>query len=119
MIFYFIYVICHNDCEHTGNKFAYNHSRYIFFIKSHSKRHVVREEDFESVERRSQLWIDRFDAVLNMPLPFHKVGIAHLTCEYLGFPSHENFITALQMIPDSEMERLFSMRFDSPRTQVV
>jgi len=73
----------------------------------HMKRHVVKEEDFESVERRSQLWIDRFDAVLNMDLPFHKIGIAHLTCEYLGFPSFENFITALQMIPDSEMERLF------------
>lgn len=74
----------------------------------HMKRHVVKEEDFESVERRAQLWVDRFDAVLNMDLPFHKVGIAHLTCEYLGFPSHENFIAALQMIPDSEMERLFS-----------
>ena len=72
------------------------------------KRVVVKEEDFESVEERSQLWIDRFDAVLNMPLPFHKVGIAHLTCEYLGFPSYENFIAALQMIPDSEMERLFT-----------
>ena len=74
----------------------------------HMKNVVVKEEDFESVEKRSKLWIDRFDAVLNMPLPFHKVGIAHLTCEYLGFPSYENFIAALEMIPDSEMERLFT-----------
>lgn len=74
----------------------------------HMKRHVIKEEDFESVERRAQLWIDRFDAVLNMPLPFHKIGIAHLTCEYLGFPSYDNFILALQMIPDAEMERLFA-----------
>lgn len=74
----------------------------------HMKRVVVKEEDFESVEKRSRLWIDRFDAVLNMHLPFQKVGIAHLTCEYLGFPSYENFIVALEMIPDSEMKRLFA-----------
>ena len=34
----------------------------------------------ERVEERAKLYIDRFDAVLNMDLPFEKVGIAHLTC---------------------------------------
>lgn len=74
----------------------------------HMKRSVVKEEDFESIERRAQLWIDRFDAVLNMDLPFHKVGIAHLACEYTGFPTWENFMKVFELIPDSEMERLFA-----------
>ena len=74
----------------------------------HMKGVVVKEEDYESVEARAKLWIDRFDAVLNMPLPFHKVGLAHLTCEYVGFPTWENFIAAMKLIPDSEMERLFT-----------
>lgn len=73
----------------------------------HMKRLVVKEEDFENIEKRAQLWIDRLDAVLDMPLPFHKVGIAHLACEYLGFPTWENFEKAWNLIPSSEMERLF------------
>ena len=89
-----------------------HYDRFDFIIipttHMHMIRQVVKEEDFESIERRAQLWIDRFDAVLNMDLPFHKVGIAHLACEYTGFPTWDNFEKAFSMIPDSEMERLFT-----------
>ena len=37
----------------------------------------------EDAEERAKLWISRFDGVLDMELPFHKVGIAHLTCDLM------------------------------------
>lgn len=40
-----------------------------------------------------------------MDLPFHKVGIAHLTCELM---SPGKFEEVLSLIPDTEMERLFA-----------
>ena len=37
----------------------------------------------EDAEERARLWVSRFDGVLDMELPFHKVGIAHLTCDLM------------------------------------
>ncbi len=59
----------------------------------------------EGVEERAQLWITRLDAVLNMNLPFHKIGIAHLTCG-LMYPGHA--IEVLNAIPQREYHRLFA-----------
>ncbi len=58
----------------------------------------------EGVEERAKLWCTRFDAVLNMELPFHKIGIAHLTCELMS-PGHH--IEVLNAIPVDEYHRLF------------
>lgn len=58
----------------------------------------------EGVKERADLYISRLDAVLNMNLPFEKVGIAHLTCG-LMYPGH--YLEVLQAIPDSEFRRLF------------
>lgn len=59
----------------------------------------------EGVEERAKLWCSRFEGVLDMDLPFHKVGIAHLTCSLL-YRSHH--IEVLNTIPESEYRRLFA-----------
>jgi len=59
----------------------------------------------ESVEERAKLWCDRFEAVLDMDLPFHKIGIAHLTCCLIHDGHHYEVLSA---IPDSEYHRLFA-----------
>jgi len=59
----------------------------------------------ETTEERTKLWIDRFDAVLNMDLPFEKVGIAHLTCSLMHTDHH---LEVLSAIPDEEYRRLFT-----------
>ena len=87
-----------------------HYDRFDFIIIPTTHMHMkvcVKPEDFDSIERRKQLWSARFEAVLNMDLPFHKVGIAHLACEYMGFPSRENFLKAFASITDEEFERLF------------
>lgn len=48
----------------------------------------------EDAEERAKLWVSRFDAVLNMELPFYKVGIAHLTCHLL-YPEHSREVLSL------------------------
>ena len=59
----------------------------------------------EDAAERAKLWVDRFDAVLDMELPFYKVGIAHLTCSLMA---RGNYLEVLRLIPDSELERVFS-----------
>ncbi len=59
----------------------------------------------EGVEERARLWCTRFEAVLDMELPFRKVGIAHLTCELMHRGHH---IAVLNAIPTEEYRRLFA-----------
>ena len=42
-----------------------------------------------------------------MDLPFHKVGIAHLTCGLIA-PQRQEFLDTLNLIPDDELKRLFA-----------
>ena len=74
----------------------------------HMNGFTISDEDQNSSERRARLWVERLDAVLNMPLPFAKVGIAHLACPLLDRRSPSDYFKTLSQIPDSEMERLFA-----------
>lgn len=59
----------------------------------------------ENAMERAKLWVDRFDALLDMDIPFHKVGIAHLTCPLI-YTGH--YVEVLELIPDAELERLYA-----------
>ena len=74
----------------------------------HMTGFTISKEDSESDESRAELWVKRLDALLGMPLPFNKVGIPHLTCSLLNSKSREAYLKTLSLIPDNEMERLFS-----------
>ncbi|MBE6553193.1 MAG: PHP domain-containing protein [Ruminococcaceae bacterium] len=66
------------------------------------------ESPKEQIAKRSALWGRRLDAVLDMPLPFHKVGIAHLACSLLCNISRDAYLETLSRIPEDEMARLFA-----------
>ena len=61
----------------------------------------------ESAAERAALWVRRLDAVLHMPLPFHKIGIAHPVCGLIA-PNREMLLETLRLLPEEEMERLFT-----------
>ena len=61
-----------------------------------------------TVEGRAKLWVKRLDALLAMDLPFHKIGIAHMTCPLIDKSSRENWLKVISLIPSEEMERLFT-----------
>ena len=68
---------------------------------------VVDAKDAESNARRAELWVERLDALLEMPLPFGKIGLAHLACNLINRKSREEYLDTLRRIPSSEMERVF------------
>lgn len=72
----------------------------------HMKTHTLSEEELKSSETRAKAWVNRLDAVLNMDLPFYKIGIAHLTCGLIA-PTRKEYIEVLRIIPEDEMKRLF------------
>jgi len=66
------------------------------------------DEADKSLESRARLWVERMDALLAMDLPFHKIGIAHMTCSLLAPGDWENHLAVLDMIPDEEYTRIFT-----------
>lgn len=88
------------------------YDEFDFIIVPTTHMHMTGFTVDESVgpdcEKRAELWIKRLDAVLNSSLPFEKVGIAHLTTTLISPSSKEATINTLNLIPDSEMRRLFA-----------
>ena len=73
----------------------------------HMERLTLTEEQMSSIEGRARAWIERIDGVLDMDLPFGKIGLAHLACELIAKP-RENFLKVLELLDESEMERVFA-----------
>lgn len=62
----------------------------------------------DALERRAVLYVQRFHKLLQMDLPFPKIGIAHLTCSLMAPAGREDHLRVLDMIPDSVFCDLFS-----------
>ncbi len=73
----------------------------------HMNGYAISEEQAKTPETRAAAWVKRFEAVLNMELPFNKVGLAHLTCRLL-YPERAGYLELIRLIPENDMRRLFS-----------
>ncbi len=78
---------------------------FVIIPTTHLHMHGFTCEGSEGVSERAELWCRRFDAVLDMELPFHKIGIAHLT-DGLLYSGHH--IEVLNSISADEYYRLFA-----------
>lgn len=74
----------------------------------HMTGFTLTKEDGETTQGRADLWVKRLDALLNMDLPFEKIGIAHLACPLIDNRSRESYLSVLEQIPSAEIERLFT-----------
>ena len=74
----------------------------------HMNGFTINEDEFRNSEKLANLWIKRLDKVLDMPLPFEKIGIAHLACHLINNNSREDYLQTLSLISASEMERVFT-----------
>lgn len=105
---------CETDLDRKGvlGVAPEHYDRFDFLLipttHLHMRRFTINESDQPSVKRRARLWVSRLDTVLNMDLPFRKVGIAHLACGLLVPWDREEFLDCMQMIPDAAMEDLFA-----------
>ena len=66
---------------------------------------TISEEDYNRPDRVARLWVKRFEQVLDMDLPFEKIGIAHLNCSLIY---RDHYLDVLQLIPDYDCHRLFA-----------
>lgn len=73
----------------------------------HMTGFTISVSDAASLQRRARLWVERLDALLNMDIPFSKVGVAHLACGLIARSSREDYLAVLNMIPASDMYSLF------------
>ncbi len=67
---------------------------------------TVTPETGDTAEKRANLWLKRLDAVLSMDIPFHKTGIAHLTCKTMAHWSREMELEIYRLLPEPELYRL-------------
>ena len=72
----------------------------------HMKGFTIKEG--ATLEERADAYVKRLAAVLNMDLPFHKVGIAHLTCHLIAKENWQDHLTVLDMISDDTFKSLFA-----------
>ena len=76
---------------------------HLFHLQS-----ITRWHKDEDTEARARLWVSRLDNLFAKDLPFKKIGIAHLTCGLFNNKSREDYIATLNLIPEAELERVFS-----------
>ena len=74
----------------------------------HMKGFTLEVEERYNDDRKLELWSERLDRLLDMDLPFGKIGIAHLACCLLHTESREGYVNFLDRIRDDDMERLFT-----------
>ncbi len=68
---------------------------------------TMTEEQRSSVEGRARAWISRLEGVLDMDLPFGKIGIAHLACNLIA-GTHEEYLQVMELLDEQEMARVFA-----------
>ena len=69
---------------------------------------TVPEEAKTDLARKASLWVSRLDALFAMDLPFEKIGIAHLACGLIHKYDRGEFLSVLDRILETELERVFS-----------
>lgn len=73
----------------------------------HMAGFTMSEEMLASPESRAEWWIKRLDALLAMDIPFHKIGLAHMTCPLIWRGDREKLVATVNAIPEYELHRVF------------
>ena len=72
----------------------------------HMKNFTI--DEGATLEDRAEAYVTRLESVLDMDLPFHKIGIAHLTCSLIARDPKGAYLTVIDMVSDEDFERLFT-----------
>lgn len=96
-------------CQVSLSKETFDEFDFVIIPTTHLHMRglTITEEDYQSSDARSRLWGSRMDALLDLDLPFRKIGIAHLACPLFDNRSRQHYLDSLASIPDEDMERVF------------
>ena len=64
-------------------------------------------EDGDTVEKRAAVFTRRFEQFLHLNVPYHKVGLAHITCPLI-MPENDQYVKVLNCVTDATFAELFS-----------
>lgn len=74
----------------------------------HMRGFTISDQDAATLEGRAKVWVSRLEGLLNMNLPFYKIGIAHLTCGLIVPGDRTGYLKVLEMLLEEDLERLFT-----------
>lgn len=82
---------------------------FDFVIVSTTHFHHMTGPNWEDCSHQAiaKRWVDRFSTVLDMDIPFKKVGIAHLACGLMA-KTREDLLKSLDAISNEDMHHLFT-----------
>lgn len=69
------------------------------------------DENIVKPKDKAICWLERLNAVLDMDLPFHKIGLAHLTCRLMD-KEHEKYLQIIESILENDMIDVFKKASD-------
>lgn len=82
--------------------------RFDFVIIPTTHLHMPGFEEKSPAERKD-LYVSRFARLLDLDLPFSKIGIAHLTCPLIaGYNDWAGHLAIIDAVSDDEFRMLFS-----------
>ena len=103
---------CEVDLD-ADNRIGLPRERYDDFdfiiVSTTHFQHMIGEK-WENCDNQTlaNYWIERMDALLDLDLPFEKVGVAHPACSLIQAESYEDYLKVLDLIPEKEMVRIFN-----------
>ncbi len=65
-------------------------------------------ESIVTPKQKADFWGEKLNALLNKDLPFHKIGIAHLTCGLIE-RNRESFLEVISSLSDKDLESVFTL----------
>lgn len=83
---------------------------FIIIATTHLHLGGFTVEGNEGTEERAKLYVDRIKAVLDMDLPFEKIGFAHLTTSHITRgknPGRYSHLDVIDLVSDSTFRELF------------
>ena len=69
---------------------------------------TIEREDKGNTERCAALWCERLEHLFSMPLPFEKIGIAHLATKLINPTARQERSRTLDLIEQEKLEKLFA-----------
>ena len=64
-------------------------------------------ENTVSAAQKADFWLRKFNALLDMDLPFYKIGIAHLTCPLIADESRQKYLEIIELLKKDDLEKVF------------
>lgn len=87
-----------------------SYDKFDFIIIPTTHMHMTDftiSKSITSPSDKAECWLERLNRILDMDLPFHKIGIAHLTCHLMDH-SREKFLEILENLKDSDLKNVFT-----------